>query len=238
MDAVRRSSDWYILSKKLFLDTDRKGIICRVIHCGIEGFTLEAAKEDKHFKMVLIASILSRIVDDCKVDMIQDLERIKLPKMKSKGTIPSVAGWEVAIHEDGDLGNSSDATARLDLDAITLRDAVDGDPVLREGKAKMVNRKKPKEQPYSVQYNGVPVHSVSVSVTQMAFGTANMSNSPSVYTKGSKVYIEAPSMARPLCIETNLMLNGRACTTAMHKQDEETLFLEIPIISFGDYIAL
>ena len=238
MDAVRGSSDWCILSKKTLFDTDKKGISCRVIHCGIDRLSLDAAREDKHFKMVLIASILCRIVDDCKIQVQQDLERIKLPRMRSKGIIPSVADWGVAIHEDEGGKPEHDAMGSLKIENIIVHDTVDDDSMLVEKQKNRSHAKKSKEQPYSIQYVGVPVRSVSVSVSQIGVGTSITSAGPKIYTRGSKIYIEGFSLVQPLCIETNLMLNGRACKIAVYKRKEGTLFLEIPIISFGDYVAM
>lgn len=238
MAAVRTSHDWCILSKKMFFDMDKKGIKCRVIHCGVDSLSLDAAREDKHFKMVLIASILCSIVDDCKIQVQQDLERIKLPRMRCKGVIPSVADWGIAMHGDGDQADdSSNAVGRPNIENIALHETVNDDSILVEKQSKVYTKKR-KEKPYRVQFVGVPVNSVSVFVSQMGVGAASSCAAPKVYTRGSKIYIEGPSLVQPLCIETNLMLNGRACKTAVYKREEGTLLLEIPIISFGEYIQV
>ena len=237
MDAVRGSDTWCILSKNVFLDTDKRGNRCRVIHCGIDRLTLEAAREDKRFKMVLIASILCKIVEECKIQVPQDLERIKLPRMKSKGGIPSIAAWGIPIHGDENL--STEKVQDLKMESITIHEGNGEELMLAEGKTKRLYGKKQKEQQYSMQYNGVPAHSVNISVSHLEMtkdeGTSIV---PKVYTRGSKVFIEDSSEAQPLCIETNLMLNGKACKMSKFDKEKGTLSLEIPIISFGDYIAM
>lgn len=89
-----------------------------------------------------------------------------------------------------------------------------------------------------MQYIGVPAHSINISVSHLGTKNEGTCIVPNVYTRGSKVFIEDTSKTQPLCIETNLMLNGKACKMSKFDSEKGTLFLEVPIISFGDYVAM
>lgn len=239
MKAVQDSSDWCILSKKIFLDRDRKGAACRVIQCGIDRMILDASREDKRFKMVLTASILFQVIESCNVNVPQDLERIKLPRMKSKGNIPSITDWgtSIPIYQQGD--QQDEALEDKHIESISLYEQEDEASMLVEGKSKRLDGRQREGTSFNVRYNGVPAYSVSISVHDLrSKGESTESNMPKVYTKGSKVHVQSSCMAQPLWIETNLMLNGKDCMQANFAADTGTLLLEIPVISFSTYVGM
>lgn len=238
MNAVKDSQMWCVLSKKVFHDTDKLGVGCRVIHCGVDGMTMDASRSDKRFKMILVASILSKILVECRLHVEQDLERIKLPRMKSKGIIPAVASWGVPLF--GEVEEHHNDNSYIRTKDISTHDSGNEKPVIVEGRTKRLDGKKQNEIPrqYSLEYNGVPVHSVSILIRDLSTKQDDPRDLSSLraYTKGSKVYVQNHVMTHPLVIETNLMLNGKECARAMYALDQGILSIEVPVISFGRYL--
>ena len=199
-----------VVSDKVYVDVDKRGKACRVVHCGVHPMVVFAMRGSRRFKIFVIQKILGILPE--RLSSLSDISwDYKLPKMRSKGKIPSFLDWggaslpalanshhdegqasEIAIHEGG---------PGADMKAKTSRKIKDT-PV--------------KEKIWTLEYVGSPVaDSVKICVTvpdAVVDGVKKETCAIRARIRGSEVFVEVMDKEHQngtlLCsVETNVTLD-------------------------------
>lgn len=204
-----------VVSDKFYVDVDKRGEACRVVHCGIHPMVTLAMRGSRRFKMYVIDRILNVVPE--RLGSFAGISRdYKLPKMRSKGDLPSFLEWGGTSspslangHHHGQSGGNEGRASE-----IVMHNGGAG----ADMKAKASRRIKdtPSEQGWTLEYVGSPVaHSVKICVTvpdAVVDGVKKDKCAIRARIRGSEVLVEAMDKKDQketlLCsVETNVSLD-------------------------------
>ncbi|KAI8100421.1 hypothetical protein M9435_006905 [Picochlorum sp. BPE23] len=207
------------------MDVDKRGDACTVIHCATHPRVLQAAIENVNFKMHLIAMVMSKVAKD--TGMYLDLD-IKLPRMKSKGSLESIMLW--GMDETVLMDVLPEPCVASKKDMVTV-DTTGGDV---ECTHRLHN------EDWSMSFVGNPVHSIRIVVRLVKESCCVLADHPTagrVWISGSVIHIDLPKCER-LSLETNLSLDSRRANRALCSLEKETLTLELSLARFRQTIGI
>ena len=196
-----------------------------VIHCATHPRVLQAAFENVNFKRHLIAMVMSKVAKDTGMYLDPD---IKLPKMKSKGSLESIMLW--GMDESVLMDVLPDPCAASKNEVVTVDTTADG----VECKHRL------NKEDWSMLFLGNPVHSIRIVVRLKGESCCVLAHHPTagqVWISGSVIHIDLPKCER-LSLETNLSLDSHRTNRALCSLEKETLTLELSLARFRQTIRI